>query len=236
MWHLAYYDKRLAYRWSQLGSTTYANGKWVRVSIEITNTTSRAFGRVRVNGTIMSVTGGNTTVALRQGNGSGPWFPMPTLAPPSSLSVVGAKVDDFVLATPAYMVSLDASASIMVAPAAADASGAAVAGGQAYTVATAVAAPVAASGSAQSAKPVAAPAIIGFGIAPDGRPHLKFTGFVAGVGYRVVRSATVDFSGALEYPAGTYEDVGGGVAVWEGAEPDDPSTGAKFYRVEAIAE
>ena len=32
----------------------------------------------------------------------------------------------------------------------------------------------------------------------------------------------------------TTEGCKDGEAVWEGAEPDDPSTGAKFYRVEVV--
>ena len=230
--------------WSKIADTSFQNGAWVRVSIETKNGSSMAFARVRINGKgnmpnnsdWRSVPGGYSSAALNPGSGNGPWFPLRTLDPMSTLSLVGTKVDDFVLATPAYMTTLDSSASIMVSPVAqsSGANGAAVAGGQAYTVATAVAAPAVATGVSQSGSAVAAPAIIGFGIAPDGRPHLKFKGFAVGVGYRVIRSATVDFSGALEYPAGSYEDVGGGVAVWEAKEPDNPASGAKFYRVEVV--
>ena len=76
---------------------------------------------------------------------------MPTLASPSSISLVDTKVDDFVLATPAYMTTLDSSASIMVSPVAqsSGANGAAAAGGHAYTVATAVAAPAVANANAE---------------------------------------------------------------------------------------
>ena len=46
----------------------------------------------------------------------------------------------------------------------------------------------------------------------------------------------MDFKPAnCEYPEGEITSVNGDEAIWEGAEPDDPSSGAKFYRVEAIA-
>ena len=230
--------------WSKIADTSFQNGDWVRVSVEVKNGSSMAFARVRINGKgnmpnnsdWRSVPGGYSSAALNPGSGNGPWFPLRTIDPVSCLSLVGTKVDDFMLATPAYMTTLDSSASIMVSPVAqsSGANGAAAAGGQAYTVATAVAAPAVATANAD--RPVAAPVITGFGIVPGGCPSIRFRGYAEGVGYRVVRSTSVDFKPAnCEYPEGEITSVSGDEAVWEGAEPDDPSSGAKFYRVEAIA-
>ncbi len=230
--------------WSKIADTSFQNGDWVRVSVEIKNGSSMAFARVRVNGKgnmpnnsdWRSVPGGYSSAALNPGSGNGPWFPLRTIDPVSCLSLVGTKVDDFVLATPAYMTTLDSSASIMVSPVAqtSGANGAAAAGGHAYTVATAVSAPAIATANAEGH--VAAPVITGFGIVPGGCPSIRFRGYAEGVGYRVVRSTSVDFKPAnCEYPEGEITSVNGDEAIWEGAEPDDPSSGAKFYRVEAIA-
>jgi hypothetical protein len=149
--------------------------------------------------------------------------------------------DDIIIATTDYFARLDASASIMVAPAAqsSGANGATTAGGQAYTVATAVAAPSAApvadSESAQSENSLPTPAIIGFGFAPGDCPNIRFRGFVEGVAYRVVRSTSVDFKPEnCEFPDGEIVSVKGDEAIWEGSKPDDPATGAKFYRVEVV--
>ena len=225
------------YGWGKLTDTQFSNGDWVRVSFKyVIPSSGQAFASVLVNGEVASVEG-NATWKLGSDIGRGPWFPVSGHDQPTNLEFAGTKVDDFIMAASGYIDTVHPSASIMVAPAAAGASGAAVAGGQAYTVATAVAAPVAASGAAQTEKTVSAPAIIGFGIAPDGRPHVKFKGVVAGVGYRVVRSTSVDFKPAnCEHPDGLFTTEGckDGEAVWEGAEPDDPSTGAKFYRVEVV--
>jgi len=157
----------------------------------------------------------------------------------------GTMVDDLIVATPEFIQSLPASASIMVSPSAV--SGASAAGGQAYTVSTAVAAPAAAPAPASSApsaaqmsqSAVAAPAIVGFGIAPTKRPQIRFTGYAEGVEYRVVCSSTVDFRNASVIDGEivkvqTGDDGVSVVATWEGAEPSDPASGAKFYRVEVV--
>ena len=60
-------------------------------------------------------------------------------------------------------------------------------------------------------------------------------GFVEGVAYRVVRSTSVDFKPEnCEFPDGEIVSVKGDEAIWEGSKPDDPATGAKFYRVEVV--
>ena len=147
--------------------------------------------------------------------------------------------DDLILAQTNFVQQLYPSASILVAPASGN--GAAVAGGQAYTVATAVAAPAtapAAGASAKSSKTVVAPAITGFGFTPEKLLRIKFTGYVEGAKYRVLCSSSVDFRNAKEIAGGVIDVKDNGKAVtalWEGAEPDDPAAGAKFYRVEAIA-
>ena len=93
--------------WSKIADTSFQNGDWVRVSVEIKNGSSMAFARVRINGKgnmpnnsdWRSVPGGYSSAALNPGSGNGPWFPLRTIDPVSCLSLVGTKVDDFVLAT-----------------------------------------------------------------------------------------------------------------------------------------
>ncbi len=239
VWHRGgYYGSVTSPHWSRLSNTKFTNGTWVRVGLELYFPQSgRGFAHVRLNGgNWLSVPGGNTTQAVRTGNGSGDWFPLSESASaPNRLAFNGTKVDDLVVATPTYIAEIDASASVMVAPSAASgANGAAAAGGHAYTVATAVAAPAVATANAEGH--VAVPVITGFGIVPGGCPSIRFRGYAEGVGYRVVRSTSVDFKPAnCEYPEGEITSVSGDEAVWEGSEPDDPSSGAKFYRVEAIA-
>jgi hypothetical protein len=236
LWHRACYYGSVFTRWSKLGNTKYKDGEWVRVSVETYAPQSGwAFAHVLVNGTACSVPGGNTTRALRSNQGDGEWFPVDSDFP-QTLSLVGTKVDDFIIATPGYIETLHPSASIMVAPAS-GANGAAAAGGQAYTVATAVAAPDVASGAAQSEDTVAAPAIVGFGIAQDGRPSIRFKGFSENAAYRVVRSTSVDFrSESCECPEGVFTTEGcqEGEAIWTGGVPDSLASGAKFYRVEVV--
>ncbi len=241
VWHRGgYYGSVTAPHWSKLSNTKFTNGTWVRVGMELYFPQSgRGFAHVRLNGGDWSpVPGGNTTQAVRSGNGNGDWFPLSESASaPSYLTCVGTKVDDLVVATPTYIAEIDASASIMVAPVASSsgANGAAVAEGQAYTVTTAVPAPAAAAANVD--KQMTAPVITGFGIAPGGCPSIRFKGYAEGVGYRVVRSSSVEFkSGSCEYPDGQFATDGckAGEAVWVGSEPDDPASGAKFYRIEAV--
>ncbi|MCR5751399.1 MAG: esterase-like activity of phytase family protein [Kiritimatiellae bacterium] len=240
LWHLARVNDKLVRRWSQLSSTAYADGDWVRLGMELSYTSSRAYGRVRVNGTVCSVYGGNSTPALRTGgNGSGQWFPMPNASVPESVAVIDTKADDFVLATTSFMTQLDASQSIVVSPADAASPGSrtAVSGGVAYSVATAVAAPAAAcsAGAPSSSTPAALPVITGFGLNGEGRPFVRFSGYVEGASYRVVCSSSVGFDTTrCEYPDGRISAAKDGVAVWEGREPCDPASGARFYKVELV--
>ncbi len=227
--------------WSKLLDKKYDDGAWERIGVEIKYSGNRAFAQVFVNGQARNVLGGNVSPELSSSaNSSGPWFPLQDNEVLAGLSLVGTKADDFIIAKPSFVQQLYPSASIMVSPTS-GANVAAVAGGQAYTVATAVAAPTAASvaaASTQSSKTVVAPAITGFGFTPEKLPRIKFTGYVEGMTYRVLCSSSIDFANAKEIAGGVIDvkDDGEAVtAIWEGAEPDDPAAGAKFYRVEAIA-
>ncbi len=234
-------------RWNQLSGTKYADGAWVHVSAEFRYTGNGAFCRVWLDGVeCNNVYGGKATATPPiYIFDRGPWVTLPSSSAPTSLVLKGTRADDLIVATPEFIQSLPASASIMVSPSAV--SGASAAGGQAYTVSTAVAAPAAAPAPASSApsaaqmsqSAVAAPAIVGFGIAPTKRPQIRFTGYAEGVEYRVVCSSTVDFRNASVIDGEivkvqTGDDGVSVVATWEGAEPSDPASGAKFYRVEVV--
>jgi len=249
LWHRKGVNGKLVSQpiWSQISDTAFNNGAWVRVSVEIKYGSSLAFARVRINGTDnlpsnsdwRSVTGGYSSAALNPGSGSGPWFPLQNKTVPSTLSVVGTKVDDFIIAVAGSMQNINQAQSIMVAPA----SSGAAAGGVAYSVtpvaAPAIAGATSASGAAASeeteAKP--SPVITGFMVTLERCPKIRFEGYSDKFAYRVVRSSSVDFrAGSCEYPDGQFETEGckAGEAIWVGFEPDDPASGAKFYRIEAI--
>ena len=115
IWHYGFKNGAIRPFWSSLGTTTYPDRAWVRVSVEVTNTTDCTYGRVRVNGSLLSVEGGNSTPTKRTSAGNGQWFPMKSLAPVSCLSLVGTKADDFIIATPSFIDS-PAAQSIVVAP------------------------------------------------------------------------------------------------------------------------
>ncbi|MCR5750990.1 MAG: esterase-like activity of phytase family protein [Kiritimatiellae bacterium] len=249
LWHRKGVNGKLVSQpvWSQISDTAFNNGAWVRVSVEIKYGSSLAFARVRINGTDnlpnnsdwRSVTGGYSSAALNPGSGSGPWFPLQNKTVPSTLSVVGTKVDDFIIAVAGSMQNINQAQSIMVAPA----SSGAAAGGVAYSVtpvaAPAIAGATPASGAAApeetEAKP--SPVITGFMVTLERCPKIRFEGYSDKFAYRVVRSSSVDFrAGSCEYPDGQFATDGckAGEAVWVGSEPDDPASGAKFYRIEAV--
>ena len=240
------------YDWGRLDdgkNTRFSNGDWVRVSFVYAISSGQAFAKVLVNGDDCSVEGGKEYCSLDAGKG--PWFPVSGQDIPTKLALAGTKADDFIMAEKTYIDSVHPSASIMVAPSAASgASGAAALGGQAYTVSTAVPAPVAAPATASAGLAVSAagpssvfavpaPAITGFGITSAKLPRIEFIGYVGGVGYRVLCSSTIDFKNATPIAGRIVEtrideDDKGVVAVWEGDKPDSPASGAKFYRVEVV--
>jgi len=227
--------------WQTLSNTQHNDGAWVRIGVETCYRASKCFARVFVDREPCQVNGGYSEPAVPpSSNSRGEWFQLRNSDYLTRLSLSGTHADDLVLAQTSFVQQLYPSASIMVAPTS-GANGAAVAGGQAYTVATAVAAPTAASVAAASTQPsktVVAPAITGFGFTPEKLPRIKFTGYVEGMTYRVLSSSSIDFANAKEIAGGVIDVKDDGKAVtalWEGAEPDDPAAGAKFYRVEAIA-
>ena len=227
--------------WQTLSNTQHNDGAWVRIGVETCYRSSKCFARVFVDREPCQVNGGYSEPAVPpSSNSRGEWFLLRNSDYLTRLSLSGTHADDLVLAQTSFVQQLYPSASIMVSPTS-GANGAAVAGGQAYTVATAVAAPTAASvaaASTQSSKTVVAPAITGFGFTPEKLPRIKFTGYVEGMTYRVLCSSSIDFANAKEIAGGVIDVKDDGKAVtalWEGAEPDDPAAGAKFYRVEAIA-
>ncbi len=240
------------YDWGQLNTTQFSDGDWVRVSFKyVIPTHGQAFASVLVNNIVCSVEGGKASCSLDDGASKGPWFPVSGTGLPDDLVLAGTKADDFIMAAPGYIDTVHPSASIMVAPSeGSGASGEAAVGGQAYTVTTAVPAPVAAPATASAGLAVSAagpsavfavpaPAITGFGITSAKLPRIEFIGYVGGVEYRVLCSSTIDFRNATAIAGKIVEtrtdDEGNGVvAVWEGNEPDSLASGAKFYRVEVV--
>ena len=245
LWHL--YEDGGAWKkgWIPLSATTYADGEWVRLGVELdygSNPLGDALAKVTVNGSCQPTAHGVRSPT--DARAYGPWHYLARnrrTGGVSDLKEVGfahTKVDDLLLVRKDVAPEHKGPTSVDgIAFAWFDAAGlprdpqAAAPFVPGYTLGDVFAAGL----DPYSDRPFE---VTGFELDADGTPHLEFNGYKGDdpVGYRIIRSSTPDFRSATALGAsdGTFDgDATTGSTVWNG-KPGDSSASA-FYRVEAIA-
>lgn len=230
--------------WIPLSETTYADGTWVRIGIELdyaSNPGGDAFAKVTVNGSCQPTPHGVRSPTDTRAYG--PWHHLARahhtggVAPPKEIGFTGAKVDDLMLCKRTIVPEHAGPTSVEgIEFSWFDAAGlprdpkAAAPFIPGYTLGDVYAAGL----DPYSDSPFE---VTGFELDVNGRPHIEFNGYKGKdpVGFRILYSLTADFKvpAMLGTSDGTFVgDERSGSTTWVGNSKTRP--GAGFYRVEAV--